>query len=252
MVKIILHGCSGAMGRVVTDFVSEYPDAVITAGIDPDGSRQSTYPVYGTCDECTEDADVIIDFSVAAAVDNIVRYALKRELPLVLCTTGLSEAQIAEVNAASEKIPVLRSANMSLGINTMLKLASIGAAVLGDAGFDTEIIEKHHNKKTDAPSGTAFAIADAVNEASGGRYTYKLDRSSERAKRDPDEIGIQSLRGGSIVGEHELYFCGPDEVLEIKHTAYSKTVFAKGAVEAAEYLSGKPAGLYSMKDVIGQ
>ena len=192
-----------------------------------------------------------MDFSVAKAVDGIVDYAVKRQLPLVLCTTGLSDEQIAHVKEQSEKVAILRSANMSLGVNTLFKLAAIGAQILGAAGYDMEIVEKHHNKKLDAPSGTALAIADAVNEAMDHAYTYKLDRSRERVRRDPKEIGIQAVRGGTIVGEHELFFCGPDEVVEIKHTAYSKGIFAKGAIEAAVYLKGKKPGMYTMADVIG-
>ena len=172
-------------------------------------------------------------------------------MPLVLCTTGLSEKQMDDVKTASAQIPILRSANMSLGVNTVFKLAAAAAKILGEVGYDIEIVEKHHNKKMDAPSGTALAIADAINEAMDDRYTYKLDRSAERARREANEIGIQAVRGGTIVGEHEVLFCGPDEVIEIKHTAYSKAIFGKGAIQAAQFLKGKKPGMYQMSDVIG-
>ena len=196
-------------------------------------------------------ADVIVDFSVAQAVDGVLAYALKRKMPLVLCTTGLSDKQLEDVKAASSQIPVLRSANMSLGVNTVFKLAAAAAKILGEAGYDIEIVEKHHNKKMDAPSGTALAIADAINEAMDHRYTYKLDRSAERAKREANEIGIQAVRGGTIVGEHEVFYCGQDEVIEIKHTAYSKAIFGKGAIQAARFLKDQKPGMYQMSDVIG-
>lgn len=194
---------------------------------------------------------MIVDFSVAQAVDGVLAYALKRKMPLVLCTTGLSEKQLEDVKTASAQIPILRSANMSLGVNTVFKLAAAAAKILGEVGYDIEIVEKHHNKKMDAPSGTALAIADAINEAMDDRYTYKLDRSAERARRENNEIGIQAVRGGTIVGEHEVLFCGPDEVIEIKHTAYSKAIFGKGAIQAAQFLKGKKPGMYQMSDVIG-
>ena len=194
---------------------------------------------------------MIVDFSVAQAVDGVLAYALKRKMPLVLCTTGLSDKQLEDVKAASSQIPVLRSANMSLGVNTVFKLAAAAAKILGEAGYDIEIVEKHHNKKMDAPSGTALAIADAINEAMDHRYTYKLDRSAERAKREANEIGIQAVRGGTIVGEHEVFYCGQDEVIEIKHTAYSKAIFGKGAIQAARFLKDQKPGMYQMSDVIG-
>lgn len=250
MVKIIMHGCNGAMGQVITKLAAEDKDAEITAGIDRVDNRENPYPVFTSCDACDVEADVIVDF-VAQAVDGVLAYALKRKMPLVLCTTGLSEKQLEDVKTASAQIPILRSANMSLGVNTVFKLAAAAAKILGEVGYDIEIVEKHHNKKMDAPSGTALAIADAINEAMDDRYTYKLDRSAERARREADEIGIQAVRGGTIVGEHEVLFCGPDEVIEIKHTAYSKAIFGKGAIQAAQFLKGKKPGMYQMSDVIG-
>lgn len=251
MVKMIMHGCNGAMGQVITKLASEDNDAEIVAGIDCADNRENPYPVFTSCDVCDVDADVIVDFSVAQAVDGVLAYALKRKMPLVLCTTGLSDKQLEDVKAASSQIPVLRSANMSLGVNTVFKLAAAAAKILGEAGYDIEIVEKHHNKKMDAPSGTALAIADAINEAMDHRYTYKLDRSAERAKREANEIGIQAVRGGTIVGEHEVFYCGQDEVIEIKHTAYSKAIFGKGAIQAARFLKDQKPGMYQMSDVIG-
>lgn len=251
MVKMIMHGCNGAMGQVITKLAAEDNDAEIVAGIDRNDNRENPYPVYTSCDDCAVEADVIVDFSVAQAVDGVLAYALKRKMPLVLCTTGLSEKQLEDVKAASAQIPILRSANMSLGVNTVFKLAAAAAKILGEAGYDIEIVEKHHNKKMDAPSGTALAIADAINEAMNERYTYKLDRSAERAKRDANEIGIQAVRGGTIVGEHEVFYCGQDEVIEIKHTAYSKAIFGKGAIQAAQFLKDQKPGMYQMSDVIG-
>ena len=251
MVKMIMHGCNGAMGQVITKLASEDNDAEIVAGIDCADNRENPYPVFTSCDAWDVDADVIVDFSVAQAVDGVLAYALKRKMPLVLCTTGLSDKQLEDVKAASSQIPVLRSANMSLGVNTVFKLAAAAAKILGEAGYDIEIVEKHHNKKMDAPSGTALAIADAINEAMDHRYTYKLDRSAERAKREANEIGIQAVRGGTIVGEHEVFYCGQDEVIEIKHTAYSKAIFGKGAIQAARFLKDQKPGMYQMSDVIG-
>ena len=251
MVKMIMHGCNGAMGQVITKLASEDNDAEIVAGIDCADNRENPYPVFTSCDVCDVDADVIVDFSVAQAVDGVLAYALKRKMPLVLCTTGLSDKQLEDVKAASSQIPVLRSANMSLGVNTVFKLAAAASKILGEAGYDIEIVEKHHNKKMDAPSGTALASADAIKEAMDHRYTYKLDRSAERAKREANEIGIQAVRGGTIVGEHEVFYCGQDEVIEIKHTAYSKAIFGKGAIQAARFLKDQKPGMYQMSDVIG-
>ena len=192
----------------------------------------------------------MIDFSTANAVDELLEYCEAKELPVVLCTTGLSEEQLARVSQVSQTTAVLKSANMSLGINTLMELLRKAALVFAPAGFDMEIVEKHHNLKVDAPSGTALALADSMNDALENAYTYKYDRSQERVRRDKHEIGIAAVRGGTIVGEHEVIFAGQDEVIEFKHTAYSKAIFCKGAVYAAKYLAGKEAGMYSMKDVI--
>ena len=250
MVKIIMHGCNGHMGQVISGIVEKDPDAEIVAGIDIADQGKNSYPVFTDIDTCQVEADAIIDFSSAKATDKLLEYSAARQIPVVLCSTGLSEEQLAKVEETSKKVAVLKSANMSLGINTLLKLVQDAAKVLAAAGFDMEIVEKHHRLKLDAPSGTALALADSINEAMDNKYHYVYDRSQKREKRDDKEIGISAVRGGSIVGEHEVIFAGPDEVIEFKHTAYSKAVFGKGAVEAAKYLAGKPAGRYDMSNVI--
>lgn len=250
MVRFIMHGCNGKMGQVISKIVKDDPNAEMVAGIDKYMGIANEYPVYESIDKCDVEADVIIDFSNATAVDGLLDYCVAKEIPVVLCTTGLSEAQLQKVSEASEKVAVLKSANMSLGVNMLLKLLQDAAKVLAPAGFDIELVEKHHNQKVDAPSGTALALADSINEALDNEYTYNYDRSQVRQKRDKKEIGIVAVRGGTIVGEHEVIFAGEDEVIEFKHTAYSKAVFGKGAVEAGKFLKGKEAGLYDMKDVI--
>lgn len=250
MVKMIMHGCNGKMGQVITGICKEDEDIEIVAGIDPYTGLENPYPVFARISECDVAADVIVDFAAAAAVDDLLAYNVEKQIPVVLCTTGMTEEQLAKVEESSKKVAVLKSANMSLGINMLLDLLQKAAKVLAPAGFDMEIVEKHHNQKVDAPSGTALALADSINEALDNAYDYKYDRSQERKKREKYEIGIQAVRGGNIVGEHEVIFAGTDEVIEFKHTAYSKAVFAKGAVEAAKFLAGKPAGRYEMSDVI--
>ena len=251
MVKIIMHGCNGYMGQVISGIVEKDPDAEIVAGIDIADQGKNSYPVFTDIDACQVEADAIIDFSSAKATDKLLEYSAARQIPVVLCSTGLSQEQLAKVEETSRKVAVLKSANMSLGINTLLKLVQDAAKVLAAAGFDMEIVEKHHRLKLDAPSGTALALADSINEAMDNQYHYVYDRSQKREKRDDKEIGISAVRGGTIVGEHEIIFAGQDEVIEFKHTAYSKAIFGKGAVEAAKFLAGKPAGRYDMSDVIG-
>ena len=251
MVRIIMHGCNGKMGQVITGLVADDPNAQIVAGIDIADNRDNGYPVFTDIKKCDVAADVIVDFAAAAAVNALLDYSVEKQIPVVLCTTGLSDEQLARVKESSKKVAILKSANMSLGINTLMKLLKDAANVFAPAGYDIEIVEKHHNQKVDAPSGTAIALADSINEARGGEYEYVYDRSQVRKKRDKKEIGISAVRGGTIVGEHEVIFAGIDEVIEFKHTAYSKSVFAKGAVEAAKFLAGKPAGMYDMADVIG-
>ena len=250
MVKMIMHGCNGKMGQVITKIVKEDANAEIVAGIDKYMGIPNDYPVFESIEKCDVEADVVIDFSNAAAVDGLLDYCVEKQVPVVLCTTGLSEEQLGKVQEASKKVAVLKSANMSLGVNMLLKLLQDATKILAPAGFDIEIVEKHHNQKVDAPSGTALALADSINAAMDDAYTYIYDRSKVRQKRDKKEIGISAVRGGTIVGEHEVIYAGEDEVIEFKHTAHSKAVFAKGAVEAGKFLKGKGAGLYSMQDVI--
>lgn len=250
MVKILMHGCNGKMGRMITEIVKNEEDAVIAAGVDKFTGIPNDYPVFEEIAQCDVDVDVVIDFSNAGAVDELLDYCVKKSLPVILCTTGLSDEQLKKVDECSEKIAVLKSANMSMGINLLLKLLKDAAKVLAPAGYDIELVEKHHNQKLDAPSGTALALADSINEAMGNEYEYVYDRSQVRKKRDAKEIGISAVRAGTIVGEHEVIFAGTDEVIEFKHTAYSRSVFAKGAVEAGKFLAGQPAGMYDMGDVI--
>ncbi len=251
MVKIIMHGCNGKMGQVITGIVAADKDAEIVAGIDIVDNRQNPYPVFTNIDDCNVEADVIIDFASAKAIDKLLDYVETRKIPVVLCTTGLSEEQLARVEEVSKKVAVLKSANMSLGINTLFKVLKSVSSLLAEAGFDIEIVEKHHHFKVDAPSGTALALGDAINESLPEKYEYKFDRSQDRIPRPKNEIGFSSVRGGTIVGEHDVIFAGEDEVITFSHTAYSKSVFAKGAVEAAKFLKGQPAGHYTMKEVIG-
>ena len=250
MTKIIMHGCNGKMGRVITELCASDEELKIVAGIDAYDGIKNNYPVFKSLSDCDIQADVMVDFSTAVAVDCLIDYCLEKKLPVVLCTTGLSEGQLAKVEDAAKKVAVLKSANMSLGINTLINLLQKAAKVLAPAGFDVEIVEKHHNQKLDAPSGTALALADSVNEAMDGAYEYEYDRCKVRRKRNQNEIGISSVRGGNIVGEHEVIFAGMDEVITFKHSAYSRAVFAKGALEAAKFLAGKEAGMYDMSDVI--
>ncbi|MBO4347631.1 MAG: 4-hydroxy-tetrahydrodipicolinate reductase [Lachnospiraceae bacterium] len=251
MVRVIMHGCNGRMGQAITRLAKEDNDITIVAGVDPFDGIANDYPVYKNISECEIEADVVIDFALAGAVDGLLDYCVNKKLPVVLCTTGLSEEQLARVNKESEKIAILKSANMSLGVNLLIKLLKDAAPVLGNAGYDIEIVEQHHKMKKDAPSGTALALADAINESLDNRYTYVYDRTDRSEARRTDEIGISAVRGGTIVGIHDVIFAGEDEVITLNHTAYSRAIFAKGALTAAKYLSGKENGFYTMQDVIG-
>ena len=247
-----MHGCNGRMGQMIAGLCADDPDITIVAGVDTYTEKKNDFPVYGTIGQCEVQADAVIDFSNAAAVDGLLDWCVEKQVPVVLCSTGLSEEQLEKVNQVSEKVAVLKSANMSLGINTLMDLLQKAVKIFAPAGFDVEIVEKHHNQKLDAPSGTAIALADAMNEGMDGQYEYVYDRSDRRQKRDAKELGISAVRGGTIVGEHEVIFAGTDEVIEFKHTAYSRAVFGKGAIEAAKFLDGKSAGLYNMQDVIAE
>lgn len=250
MTKIIMSGCNGAMGTMISNIVAQDTEAEIVAGIDIADDGTKSYPVFSTIRECDVEADALIDFSTPKILDDLLAYCEEKKLPAVLCTTGYQEEQLEKIEAASEKFAVLKSANMSLGVNTLLRLVQEAAKVFAPEGFDIEIVEKHHNQKVDAPSGTALALADSINEEMNGQYEYVYDRSQRREKRDKKELGISAVRGGTIVGEHDVIFAGTDEVITFSHTAYSKAVFAKGAVAAAKFLKGKTKGRFEMADVI--
>ena len=250
MKKFLLNGCNVIMVSMFSELVNKDADAQIVAGVDAYTGVPNDYPVYDSIEKCDVDADVVIDFSNAGAMDALLDHCARKKLPVVLCTTGLSEAQLEKVQETAGKTAILKSANMSLGINLLLKLLKDAAKVLGNSGYDIELVERHHNQKLDAPSGTALALADSINGALNGEYHYVYDRSQVRQKREAKEIGISAVRGGTIVGDHEVIFAGTDEVIEFKHSAYSRNVFAKGAVEAAKFLAGKEPGMYDMSDVI--
>lgn len=250
MTKVIMHGCNGRMGQVITNFIASDDEIEIVAGIDASDHIKNAYPVFQSIYDCNIAADAIIDFASAVAVDALLDYSVQKQIPCILCSTGLSEEQLRRAEEASKKVAVFRSANMSLGINMLSKLLKEATRILSPAGFDIEIVEKHHNQKIDAPSGTALALADSINEELNKEYEYVYDRSQVRQKRSKKEIGISAVRGGSIVGEHDVIFAGEDEVITFSHTAYSRNVFAKGAIQAAKYINGKSAGLYDMRDVV--
>lgn len=252
MIKIILHGCNGHMGRMISELASEHEEVEIVAGVDVDTSACFHYPVYANMDACRDlQADVIIDFSSAHAVDQLIDFSVRTQVPAIICTTGLTEKQQKKMEEASKVVAILRSANMALGVNLLMKLVQDAAKVLAHKGYDIEIVEKHHRRKLDAPSGTALAIADSVNEACDKSYRYCYGRAERYEERNPKEIGISAVRGGTIPGEHDVIFAGEDEVLTIRHTAYSRKIWAKGALDAAVFLAGKTPGYYHMTDVIG-
>lgn len=250
MTKILMHGCNGKIGRAITRLIKEQEDIEIVAGVDPYLELPNTYPVFANVNECNVTTDVVIDFSTASAVRPLIDYCLNQKLPAVICTTGLSEEDTTYLKEASKHIPIFFSANMSLGVNLLIALAKRATEILGDSGFDIEIIEKHHNQKIDAPSGTALAIADAINDTLNHEYTYCYDRSTIRERRPKKEIGIHAVRGGTIVGEHDILFAGNDEFITLSHQATSKEVFANGAIKAAKFLAHKAPGLYNMDHLL--
>lgn len=249
MIRILLCGCNGKMGQVITRIINERDNVEIVAGIDPYQGLNNTYPVYECAKDVSEAVDVIIDFSHPASLEGLLEYAKKTKTPIVISTTGHSEEQKRLINDASKDVAVFFSGNMSLGINLMINLLKKATETL-DGLFDIEIIEKHHNQKIDSPSGTALMLADAVNDTLETRCDYEYNREAKREKRSKNEIGIHSVRGGTIVGEHSVIFAGNDEIIEIKHTAMSKEIFAVGSVKAAEFMADKKAGLYTMADVL--
>lgn len=247
MTKIILNGCGGKMGRAVSAAVAARQDCEISCGVDISGAKNGDYPVFTDINKAH--GDVIIDFSHPSALRGILEFAVKNGIPAVIATTGLSENDIGNIKEAAKKIPVFFSFNMSLGINLLSSLCVMASKVLGD-GFDVEIVERHHGQKLDAPSGTAVMLADSINKANDGKYEYEYDRHSRRETRPHNEIGIHSVRGGNIVGDHEVIFAGHDEVITLSHSAYSKEVFAVGAVNAALFINGKAPGLYDMAELV--
>lgn len=249
MKKIILSGCNGKMGNVVSKCVSERSDCAVIAGIDVNTEASDIYPVFSSLSDFHGDADVIIDFSNPSAVDALLKFAAERKIPAVIATTGLLDKQIESIHKASEKIPVFFSANMSIGISLLTDLAKKAAKVLGGS-FDIEIVEMHHNQKVDAPSGTALMLADAISEELPEKPKYEYDRHSHLGKRSKNEIGIHSVRGGTVVGEHDIIFAGHDEVITLKHSAMSKEIFAVGSINAALFLCCQKPGLYSMSDLV--
>ena len=250
MLKIIISGCNGFMGHVVEDICNKDPDITVVAGFDVNLAERP-YPVYASPANFSGEADVVIDFSSPKALDGLLRFCTERKVPVVLATTGYSDEQIAQIVEASKVVPIFRSGNMSLGINVLIDLVKRSAAVLGETS-DIEIIEQHHNRKVDAPSGTALMIADAAKSALNYEAEYCCDRQSRRMARPKNEIGISSVRGGTIVGVHEVIFAGRDEIIEIKHTAMSREIFAVGAVRSAKFLLGKEPGVYNMEQLVAE
>ncbi len=249
MIQILLSGCRGRMGRVITDMVQDDPTLRIAAGLDPSAGAPLPYPVFASPMEYTGAADCILDFSSPAALDDLLRYATAHRIPIVLATTGYSPAQLEQIQAAAAQIPIFRSANMSIGINVLIDLVRRAAAAL--EGYDIEVIERHHNQKVDAPSGTALMLANAAAESLPYQPEYVYDRSGRRAKRDPREIGLSAVRGGTIVGEHTVLFAGHDEVIELHHSAQSRELFATGAIRAVKYLARvSQPGMYDMQRLL--
>lgn len=249
MVNFLMSGCNGRMGQAIAESVKERNDITLICGVDTYTERKNDFPVYPDFKGINEKVDVIIDFSNPSALDGLLEYAVSNNIPCVLCTTGYSDAQIESINKAAEKIAVFRSGNMSLGVNLLIELSKMASKVFG-FDYDVEIVEKHHNKKIDAPSGTALMIADGIASVRSDDPEYVYDRHSVRKKRDINEIGISSIRGGTIVGEHDVIFAGNNEVLTISHQAQSRSLFAVGAINAAVFLAGKGAGNYDMSDLL--
>ncbi|MEZ0537421.1 4-hydroxy-tetrahydrodipicolinate reductase [Caldicellulosiruptoraceae bacterium PP1] len=249
MLKVLLNGCNGKMGKVVSTAALNFEDIKIVAGLDINETRNFDYPVFSNCDQINIDFDCIIDFSIPEATLRVLDYAVKMKKPIVVATTGFSSEQKEKIIEASKHIPVFWSYNMSLGVNLVMNLIQKAYKTLGKS-FDIEIIEKHHNQKIDAPSGTALMLADAINEVANNSFEYIYDRHNKRKKRNVSEIGIHSIRGGTIVGEHSVIFAGQDEIIEIKHTAMSKEIFAYGALNASKFITKQKAGIYNMSDLI--
>ena len=250
MIKIAINGINGTMGRVLTQAVLCDPELKLVCGFDAYGENNTTL-TYKSFKECEKEIDVIIDFSHPATFSELMNFVKAKKIPVVVATTGLSDDDIKVLEEISKEVPVFRSANMSLGVNLLIDLVKKAAGMLYE-NFDIEIIEKHHNKKIDAPSGTALMIADEISETIDDNITYTYDRHSQRKKREKQEIGIHAVRGGTIVGEHDVIFAGKDEIITVSHTAMSKEIFATGSIRAAKFIFGKAPGLYSMKNIMGE
>jgi 4-hydroxy-tetrahydrodipicolinate reductase len=252
MMRILIHGCGGQMGHVLADVINDSPDAEIAAGIDVTVEQEAfSFPVYTAFADCDDAADVIIDFSSPESLEGLLEGAKQKNTPLILATTGHTDDDKTLVRNRAEQLPIFQAANMSVGINLMYELIRTAATVLGD-GFDIEIVEKHHNRKKDAPSGTAYALAHAVNRAFANSKRYVFGRHTRDERRKPEDIGIHAVRGGTLVGEHQVLFAGKDEVLEINHSAHSRRIYAVGALQAARFMVGKPPGYYTMTDLIAE
>jgi 4-hydroxy-tetrahydrodipicolinate reductase len=250
MIRVIIHGVSGRMGQAVAETAAEFDDITVVAGVDvTGGSGAESFPVYESLQKCKEEADVLIDFSYHEALPGLLDELEKRSLPAVIATTGFSGEVKEQMSRVAKKVALFQAANMSMGVNVIKYLVAEAAKVLMH-GFDIEIVEKHHNKKKDAPSGTALALADVINEVRGNDLSYVHGRKEKNKLRNPAELGIHAVRGGSIVGDHDVIFAGKDEVVTVSHRAYSRRVFAAGAVGAARFLVGKEPGLYSMDEVV--
>lgn len=247
MVKVLINGCNGRMGQVLVKEIDRFPNLLLVGGFDISDNGTNTFPVYSNINDIKDKPDVIVDFSVPVATLNILKYAVTACVPIVIATTGFNDEQLKEIDEASKIIPIFKSSNMSFDINLMKKIVAEVAKAL--KGTDIEIVETHHNRKIDAPSGTAITLADSINSALGNNMEYVFNRHDIHEKRKPNEIGFSSIRGGNIVGEHSVQFYGAHETFEIKHTSYSRDVFAEGALKACEFIANKPAGLYGMDDM---
>ena len=248
MIKVIVNGCLGAMGKVLVNLINEDDAFHLVAGVSKFGEFTNEYPMHKSIFDITEDADVIIDFSKPESLCDLLRYATKKRIPLVIATTGYSESELHEIQEASNMIPIFHSSNMSIGVNLLLKLVEIASKSLED--FDIEIVEKHHNKKVDAPSGTAIMIANEIKAALNTESEFNYGRHGKDAKRQPKEIGIHAVRGGTIVGDHSVIYAGNDEIIEINHIASSKKIFAQGSLTAAKFIVNKENGYYNMKNIV--
>lgn len=251
MINLVISGACGHMGKVVAKLAKEDPNFNIVAGVDLFAENYDDFPVFSSFDEIVAPCDVVIDFSKPALLPSLLHYCKASNIPLILCTTGFSAGELSTIEAFSREVPLFFSANMSLGVNLLKALAQQAVKILGD-NFDIEIVEKHHNRKVDAPSGTAILLADAINETLPEPYSYEYDRHDHPGKRDPHSIGMHSIRGGTIVGEHDVIFAGHDEIITLSHEALSREVFASGALKAASFMQGKPAGKYDMENLLNE